>query len=433
MKIMLILPHDSTYRHKKGTFNRFLLYPPVTLTTLAGLVPPELNADIRIIDEGVQSLDDDLKADLVGISTVTATVNRAYALADRIRKQGIPVVLGGTHPTVMPNEAIEHADAVVIGLAEESWPSLLRDFVAGRLQKFYHPGERIPFEGLPFPRRDLLKKRSYLTVNTLMATRGCPNRCTFCSIPVPMEGKYYQRPVGDVIGEIRAMKARNLIFLDANPNEDVEYAMELYSALVPLKIKWAGLTTTKLMRNDQLFGLAVKSGCTGLLFGFESISEQALCQSNKSFNSVAEYKTMIDKLHRNKIGVLGCFMFGFDADDKSIFSRTRAFIADSGIDLVRYTIFTPFPGTQIFADYNAAGRIIDHDWDHYDYEHVVFRPAQMTPDELRKGVDWIWKDTYSVKAICSRLIKTNPALWRVALYNAGFRHHACRLGSSVSN
>ena len=430
MKIALILPHDSTYRYKSGTFNKTLRYPPITLTILAGLVPPDIEADIKIIDEGVDPLPDNLEADLVGISAVTATALRAYSLADMLRKKGITVVLGGVHPTVLPDEAIQHADSVVIGFAENSWPRLLRDFNNGTLQKFYNSTETISLAHLPLPRRDLLTKESYLTLNTIMATWGCPNHCKYCSIPVARQGQYYQRPVEDVVREIKSMKGRRYIFLDPNPNEDIEYATRLYEALIPLNIKWVGLTTTKIMNNEKLLNLAVKSGCFGLLLGFETISQAALYQSHKDFNSVDEYKDMVKRLHNKNISVLGCFMFGFDTDDESSFEKTLEFIRKAEIDLLRYTIFTPFPGTRVYDDFKQQGRIIEDNWELYDYEHVVFKPAKMTPEILQKGIEWIWKETYSIKSIAKRMSRTKLSRWENIIYNFGFRHHAMKLNNS---
>ena len=427
MRIVLILPHDSTYRYKTGTFNKSLRYPPITLTTLAGLVPNDIKADIQIIDEGVEELPGDLQADLVGISAVTATAPRAYYLADMLRKRNITVVLGGVHPTILPEEAAKHADSVVVGYAEDNWPRLLRDFKVNKLQKFYYSNQEVKLDHLPLPRRDLLKKELYLTVNTIMATRGCPNHCRYCSIPIVRQGQYYKRPVEDVVNEIKNMGGKRFIFLDPNPNEDIEYATRLYEALIPLGINWVGLTTIRITKNKQLLDLAVKSGCFGLLLGFETISQTALCQSQKDFNSVAEYKDMVKRLHDKDISVLGCFMFGFDSEDKTTFERTFEFIDKTGIDLLRYTVFTPFPGTKVYDDFIRDGRIIETNWQLYDYEHVVFKPAKMTPQELMDGVEWIWKKTYSVNSILKRLGNTKFSHLENVIYNLGFRHHALTL------
>ena len=433
MKIVLILPHDSTYWNAKGTFRRSLRYPPLTLSLLAGLVPAELKAEVQIIDEGVETLPLDLPADLVGITALTATAPRAYALADQFRAQGIPVVLGGVHPTVLPEEAAQHADAVVVGFGEELWPQLLQDFARGEMKEFYRSNGTINVSGLPLPRRDLLRKTAYLTLNTIIATRGCPNSCRFCCIPVARQGHYYRRPVEDVLAEMKQMKGRRFIFLDPNLTGDVAYAKRLYRAIAPLGIKWVGLTTTSMMEDAELVDLAVKSGCFGLLFGFETVSQEALCNARKGFNHVNRYRDIIARLHDRGVSILGCFMFGFDPDDPSTFERTVKFIDDSRIDLVRYTVFTPFPGTQVYDELRKQGRIVDQNWAHYNYEHVVFRPMGMSAEQLQAGIEWAWRETYRLPAIVRRISRTPLSRWETLIYNFGFRHHAMAVGQKKTN
>src|SRR5262245_23743052 len=189
-------------------------YAPLTLTTLASLVPPEISADVRIVDEGIDEIDPDrIDADLVGISAITGTAPRAYDISSRLRRRGLPVVLGGVHPTLMPDEAARHADAVVVGYAERTWPQLLRDFVRGRMQERYVQGHDLDLSGIPFPRRDMLPRSHYTTMHTIEATRGCIHHCDFCVVPAAW-GRPIQRPIADVVADIRQMGARRLIFLD---------------------------------------------------------------------------------------------------------------------------------------------------------------------------------------------------------------------------
>jgi radical SAM superfamily enzyme YgiQ (UPF0313 family) len=274
----------------------------------------------------------------------------------------------------------------------------------------------------------LLRADAYVTLNTVIATRGCPNRCRYCCIPVARQGHYYHRPVADVVAEIRQMTGRRFIFLDPNLTGDAEYAKQLYRAIAPLGIKWCGLTTTKMMEDAELVDLAVKSGCFGLLFGFETMSQEALCQAGKGFNHVRHYRDIITRLHDHGVSILGCFMFGFDTDDAGTFARTLEFIHDSHIDLVRYTVFTPFPGTAVYDEFRRQGRIVDDNWAHYDYEHVVFRPARMTAEQLQTGVEWIWRETYRLPAIARRMCRTGFSRWDNLLYNFGFRRHAMAIG-----
>ncbi len=427
MKIVLILPYDSTYRFRDGSFTRSILYPPLTLTLLAALVPEELNAVVRIVDEGVEELPEDLDADIVGISACTATAPRAYFLADKIRAGGIPVVLGGVHPTVLPQEAAEHADCVVIGFAEKSWPRLLRDFQKGQLRKYYDDQPETYLAGLPHPRRDLLKKDRYLTTQTIMATRGCPNTCHFCAVPVARRLRYYKRPVEEVVREMRSMEGGPFIFLDPSPTEDLHYTKSLYEAMIPLQVKWVGLSTVKIAENDELLSLAVRSGCRGLLMGFETISQASLRRMSKGFNQVKKYQTLVRKLHDYGIGVMACIILGFDEDDPSVFERTLEFVNKVKIDLVRYTIFTPFPGTAVYQELTAGGRILHHDWDKYDYEHAVFQPARMTPEQLQNGLSWLWTHTYSLKSIMRRTLFHPHLPWVTVPASFSFRHHSRRL------
>ena len=429
MKITLILPYDSTYRFRQGTFKRSILYPPLTLTILAALVPPDINAAVRIIDEGAEELPASLETDIVGISTCTATAPRAYELAARFRRQGVTVVLGGVHPTILPEEAAQHADAVVIGMAEKSWPRLLRDFKIGQMKKIYDMPLEAHLPEVPFPRRDLLHKDRYLTTNTVMATRGCPNRCRFCSIPVARQSGFYARKVEDVVAEIKNLPPGPVIFLDPSPTEDERYIEQLYQAMIPLRIKWVGLSTVRVAQNEKLLSLAVRSGCVGLLMGFETISQSALRQMSKGFNHVTRYKEIVRRLHARGIGVMACIILGFDEDGPDVFKKTLKFIGQSGVDLVRYTIFTPFPGTEVYQKLEETGRILDRDWGRYDYEHVVFQPARMSARELQAGFAWLWTRTYTLTSIVKQTL-FHPHLPTVTVpARFSFRYHARRLAA----
>jgi radical SAM superfamily enzyme YgiQ (UPF0313 family) len=238
-------------------------YAPLTLTTLASLIPPEIPTEVTLLDEGVDEIDPDrLDADLVGITAITGTAPRAYEIASRLRQRGIPVVLGGVHPTLVPDEAARHADAVVAGYAEESWPELLRDFVQGRMRSRYNQSPTLQLKNLPFPRRDLYKNGFVNIADTIEATRGCIFQCEFCVVPAAW-GKPLQKPVGDVVADLVQMGSKRVIFLDLNLIADLEYAKELFRALIPLKLLWAGLATTTIAWDDELLDLAARSGCRG--------------------------------------------------------------------------------------------------------------------------------------------------------------------------
>lgn len=426
LRIALLSPRGPLYRHRSGIWKRSLRYPPLTLTTLAALVPPELNAEVMILDEGIDEIDQALTADLIGISAITGTAPRAYELAEHYRSRGVPVVLGGVHPTLMPDEAQQHADTVVTGYAEESWPQLLRDFVAGRMQPRYTQSSMLTLAGLPRPKRELLPWSRFISVQTIEATRGCIHQCEFCVVPSAW-GRPLQKPVGDVITELKEMNARRVIFLDLNLISDKAYIKELWTAMIPLKLTWGGLSTTLLAWDEELLDLAARSGCRGLLMGLESLSDDALGEVRKGFNQRKDYRLVIERLHERKIALMGCFVFGFDSDTQETFREVAEFAIDAGIDLPRFAALTPFPGTPLFRRMKDEGRLLTEDWSLYDGQHVVFRPARLTPDELQRGIEWTWKHVYSYPSIARRLAKSRTLLNYAIPANLGYRFYAHNL------
>lgn len=428
MKIVLLSPKGPLYRHRGGIFKRNLRYAPLTLVTLASLIPKELSATIEIIDEGIEPLDPEkIEADIVGITVITGSAVRAYEIADKLRSRKIPVVLGGPHITLIPDDAEPHADALVIGYAEDAWPQLLLDFGAGKLQKRYVMQPDLSLANRPLPRRDLHKKNLYLTTHVFEATRGCIHSCDFCVVPSAWGIKPFLKPVEDVVQDISQHWSRKIIFLDLNIIADKDYAAKLFEALIPLKINWFGLSTTLLAKEPALLALAVKSGCTGLLMGFESISPTNLKNSKKGFNSPEEYKDLTSLLHRHGITLMACFTFGLDFDTPDVFMKTAKFAVSSGIDLPRFAIVTPFPNTALYKRLDAEGRILTRNWELYDAQHVVFRPAQMTPAQLYAGHEMAWKYTYSCRSILERFLKSRVQIpvWWIA--NLGYRYYAHHL------
>lgn len=398
---------------------------PLTLTTLAALVPDELDAQVTLYDEGIQSVDSSIDADIVGISAITGSAPRAYELADQFRARGKTVVLGGPHVTLIPEEASEHADAVVVGYAEETWPQLLRDISAGTLRARY---DWTPSEWLHVPqaRRDLLPRDRFITPNTIEATRGCLHDCEFCVVPSAWKG-FYKRPVADVVEEIRAMRAKRMIFLDLNLISDLDHAKELFTALIPLKIIWGGLVTTRVALDAELLDLLRRSGCRGLLLGLESMQSESLLETRKGFNNKQDFTQVVRQLHDRGIALQGCFAFGFDHDTADVFDRTVEFAVDTGIDLPRYAILTPFPGTKLHRRLAAEGRILTRDWNQYDAQHVVFEPALMTPEQLQHGTERAWKQTYSMPSIAKRLARSRTILPIAIPANFTYRFYANNL------
>ena len=427
MNIALVSPKGPLYRHRGGIFQRALRYKPLTLTTLAALVPADLGAEVRLFDEGIQDVPPDLEADLVGLTVITGTAVRAYELAARFRARGITVVLGGPHVTLVPEDALPHADAIVVGYAEESWPALLGDFAAGRLRRRYDQAPDLSLAGRPFARRDLLPSRPYVTDDVFEATRACVHRCDFCVVPAAWGTRPFQKPVEEVVADIRQKGSRRLIFVDLNLIADREYAARLFEALVPLRVQWFGLATTLLAEDPELLALCARSGCKGLLMGLESIEPRNLVESRKGFNHPERFTELVATLHRHGIALQGCFVFGLDHDTPDVFLRTARLAVDSRIDLPRFAVVTPFPGTALFQRLEREGRILTRNWELYDGQHVVFQPARLSVEELQKGVEAAWRHAYSVSSMARRLL-ASPSPWPVRLgANLGYRFYARNL------
>jgi radical SAM superfamily enzyme YgiQ (UPF0313 family) len=427
LRIVLLSPRGPLYRHRGGIWKKTMRYAPLTLTTLAALIPPEIPAAVQIIDAGVDDLDPGrIDAELVGISAITGTAHRAYELSALLRSRGIPVVLGGVHPTLVPDEAIQHADSIVVGYAEESWPALLRDFVAGRMARRYDQNPNLQLTNLPFPRRDLFNSGMVKVAHTLEATRGCIYQCEFCVVPAAWGGPM-QKPVADVVADIRQMRARRVIFLDLNLIADVPYAKELFPALIPLKIQWGGLATTTIAWDDELLDLAARSGCHGLLIGFESLNQASLVEAKKAFNMRRDYYEVVRKIRDRRIALMGCFVFGFDHDTLRSFDETVEFVLDSHMDLPRYAIAVPFPGTALYRRLRGEGRITTENWSLYDGQHVVFEPKNMTAAQLLENTRRAWKQTYSYASIWSRLSGSRTRLSIAIPANYGYRFYANHL------
>ncbi len=427
MRITLISPKGPLYRHRGGIFGRSLRYAPLTLTTLAALVPAELDAEIVIIDEGVAELTPGLETDLVGMTLITGTANRGYELAAEFRSRGIPVVLGGPHVTLVPEDAAPHCDAVVVGYAEESWPALLRDFAVGRLGSRYDQRPDLSLAGMPRPRRDLLPPKGYLTDAVFEATRACVHGCEFCVVPSAWGRTPLKKPVAEVVEDIRRHGSRRIIFVDLNLIADPGYAALLFEALIPLDLTWFGLSTTRLVTDEALLRLAARSGCRGLLMGLESMDRENLGEIRKGWGWSGSCEELVQKLHKHRIGLQACFVFGLDHDTVDTFEETARMAVEAGIDLPRFAVVTPFPGTPLYRRLESEGRIFTRDWDLYDGQHVVFHPARMGIEDLARGTEMAWKIAYSFSGIARRLLRTAAPLPVALLANAGYRFYANNL------
>jgi radical SAM superfamily enzyme YgiQ (UPF0313 family) len=277
------------------------------------------------------------------------------------------------------------------------------------------------------PERHRLDKRHYITQAVFEATRACAHACEFCVVPTAWGRKQFQKPVAHVVEDVRRWGARRNIFIDLNLISDRAYARELFTALVPLKIRWFGLVTSLIGRDIPLMDLMAESGCSGVLIGFESISDTALGKMRKGFNDPATYAPLIDALHKRGISIYGCFVFGLDEDSPDVFDKTAAFAIDAGIDLPRFAIQTPFPGTPLFKRLESEGRILNRNWELYDGQHVVFQPRGMSVQELQTGHVRAWQKVYAGRSIFRRLAKSRTQLPISLLANMGYRFYANHL------
>jgi radical SAM superfamily enzyme YgiQ (UPF0313 family) len=402
MRILLIAPSSGYWRGlgKKRLFNgKTFRFSMLSLLSVAALTPD--THDVTLIDEQIEDIPWDEHFDLVGITVMTATAPRAYELCRQFRQRRIPVVVGGFHPTFNIEETGLHADAVVAGPAGQAWQDLLKDVEAGTLRPLYrgNPDVDVPAT-LP---RHLLNKSRYVSVNTCYATLGCRNECSFCSITAFYKGKRYQRDVDIIVQHLRSFDERFFVFIDDNLTQDREYAIRLFKAIAPLGKKWGTQASIEIADDPELLEWMRRAGCVGVFVGLESFSQAALCSQNKTIKSPQYYKDAVAAIHRRGMVVEAGLIFGFDTDPREVFESTLAILDDMGIDAMQASILTPLPGTRLFE--RMRQRIVDFNWEHYNYKRAVFEPAQMSRQDLEAGLEWINKRFYSPRRILGRLVR----------------------------
>lgn len=425
MKILLISPERERKKEEAFLFRLgFLNLPSVAAVTPA-------DCDVRIVDEAYERINFDDKVDLVGITAQTPVAPRAYQIAAEFRRRGIPVVMGGVHASVLPQEALRHVDTVVIGEAEATWPQLLEDFRQNRLQRIYRSNGWVGGETIPMPRRDLLNHRLYLPLKLLETTRGCPHRCDFCQVSRFFGNRYRTRPLREIARELEVMfgagpvmppwtkqllsliskdlpyflKRRLLYIIDNNVVSDKRFTIELLSLIREYDLLWWGHAPVSIAQDDRLLKLFAASGCIAVNIGFESLSSINLRRIKKGFNKPALYSEAIRKIHGQGIGIMGTFIVGLDDDDTGVFQRTIDFIMENHLDWALTFIMTPYPGTESFERLEKEERILHRDWERYDSLNVVYQPLLMSTEELEKGMRRIWKEVFSVRSIFHRIIK----------------------------
>jgi len=395
------------------------VFPVLGVITVASLFPE--NWEITIVDEAIEQIDLARKADLVGISTLTLNASRAYDLADHFRNKGMPVLMGGMHPSALPEQSLRHADAVVVGEAEGIFDRVLLDLGKGRMKGIYKSEELPDITKVPHARFDLLHPKHRRFIHSIQATRGCPHDCDFCSVTPFFGHRYRPRPVEDVVHDLRVSleqaSSRTVFFVDDNIGGNPRYAKEVFRALIPLKIKWGSFASVAFTRDRELLDLAVQSGCIELFIGFESISQENLDASHKSWVRVDRMKEDIKIFHDSGIIVEGAFIFGHENDRKDIFRRTVDFVQTAGIQVPVFGILTPYPATRVRTKLSNEGRLLPEssDWRLYDGSHVLFRPAHMSPEELEEGFLWAKKYCSAPRSIFRRMFRAPRTNWLTAL------------------
>ena len=417
MKLLLVAPiAKSKFLGKGLVFN----IPFLSLPTLATYTPPDV--EVTIVDEKIEQINFDAPYDMVGITIMTPLAPRAYEIAEEFHRRGVTVVMGGMHVSACPDEASNHADAIVIGEAEQVWSQLIDDFKRNALKKVYKAETHTNLEFLIPMKRDLLPRDKYVPVEFVETTRGCPFGCHFCSVTKFFGGKYRVRPVDAVIKEIATFKPTTqrfsiknvVLFVDDNIIGNRDHAIELFKKIKPYKLNWLGQASINLAKDEELMALAKESGCLGFMIGFESLSDDVLKDVGKKPNVTTEYIASIRKIQSYGIGVMGSFIFGFDQDDETVFEKYWQFVKQSGLEGLYVGIMTPYPGTRFFDDLSKEGRIFDHNWSNYDTSHVVFHPKRMSAEVLSKGYRWALKKSYSMYSICKRLHRSKaygPFSW----------------------
>lgn len=420
MKITLVEPAVMLNRHfhEKSIW----MLQPLSLARLAGLTPP--GVEIEIADERVEPIDFDAPRDLVGISVKTYTARRAYQIAAEFRRRDVPVILGGFHPTLLPGEASRHADAVVVGEAERLWPKIVADARARRLQPLYCEVESLPFANVPTDRAPLTGKR-YLPVTLVEVSRGCPFHCSFCSVTQFYGGDFRSRPVPEVLAEVEANPNPLYLITDDNIAGDKHYAKELLRALIPLKIRWVSQASLTLTRDGELMDLMAASGCQGLLIGIESVSPANLRQADKHWNMMGTgYAAALDELRRRHIAVVGSFIVGMDDDTPVSLDAMLAFAIDARFAAVLFNLLTPFPGTQLYADFLRQGRMRQPEWwvdDTFRYGIPSFQPRRMSVEALTAKRMEMYRRFYGPRSIMQRATDFQANLhdpWHLLLYAA---------------
>ena len=401
----LTLIHPCIGRRPGQNYIRSWQMEPLPPATIAGLTPPDV--EIRFYDDRMEPIPFDEATDLVAISVETYTAKRAYQIASEYRRRHVPVVMGGFHPTLCPDEVAEYAEAVVIGEAETIWPRLLDDFRHGRMESLYRAPRRPSLKGLR-PDRRIFSGKRYLPIGLVEAGRGCHFSCDFCAVQAMFNSTQTRRPIDDVLSEIAAIRdtKKLFFFVDDNITSNLTEAKALLRALAPLRIRWVSQSSINAAHDEEFLSLLVRSGCQGVLIGFESLDPAALAAMNKSFNAMrGGYEVALANLRRHRLRLYATFIFGYDADTPASFRQAVEFARAHRFYIAAFNHLTPFPGTPLYARLRAERRLLFECWwldSRYHYNMVPFQPATMSPRELQRECLQARRSFYAWSSIVAR-------------------------------
>jgi len=425
MKILLISPERERKKEEAFLFRLSFLNLPY----LAAVTPP--GVEVKIVDEAFEKINFEEKVDLVGVTAQTPVAPRAYQIAKEFKKRGTPVVMGGVHVSMLPQEALQHVDAVVVGEAEEVWPGLIEDLRRGQMRRIYVGSEWVNSSNLPLPRRDLLNEKFYFPLKLLETTRGCPHHCDFCGVSKFFGFRYRHRPIRKIERELNTLfqkgpvmnpvfkkilslfskdlpyflKRKLLYIIDSNMAGDKRFCHDLLSLLKSFDLLWYGHAPVSIAFDQRLLGGFAKSGCIAINVGFESFSTKNLNAMGKGFNQPSRYVEAVKRIHDQGIGIMGTFIVGLDDDDPGVFQRIIDFCIDSKLDWALTFIMAPYPGTDSYLRLEKEGRIFCKDWEKYDSLNAVYQPLLMSVEELENGMRRIWKEVFSISSIYKRILK----------------------------
>lgn len=411
----LTLVHPCIGRRRGQPYIRTWQMEPLAPATLAGLTPRDRDIQVRFYDDRTESIPFDEPTDLVAMSVETYTAKRSYQIASEYRRRGVPVIMGGFHPTLVPEEAGEYAEAIVIGEAEGLWPEVIEDFCQGRLQRVYRQSKRPPLLGLR-PDRSIFAAKRYLPVGLVEAGRGCHFRCEFCAVQSYFGNTQTRRPVEEILEEIRRIRKPLIFFVDDNITSNMEQAKEFFRALIPLKVRWVSQASINAAHDEDFLRLIKASGCQGLLIGFESLNPDNLRRMHKGFNMMkGGYEKALDNLRRHEIRLYATFILGYDDDSGDTLEKTLAFAQRHRFYIVAFNHLTPFPGTPLYDRLQAEGRLLYDRWwldPGYRYGMVPFTPRGLTAEEVKQRCISARQKFYSFSSVVRRgFDKVNSSNW----------------------